>query len=73
MARVNAGAIGVWQTIAQKAFSGNQRIMRGKPRCTASTGVPVHAAKVGTLNWDVTNSDAYICTVATGTWVKLNA
>ena len=34
---------------------------------------PDYAAKVGTLCWDVTNSNAYICTVAAGTWVKLNA
>lgn len=31
------------------------------------------AAPVGTICWDSTNSNAYICTVATGTWVKINA
>ena len=64
---------GVWQTIAQKAFRGNQRIMRGKPHCTVSTGAPTHSTKIGTLNWDITNSDAYIATDAAGTWVKINA
>jgi len=34
---------------------------------------PDYAAKVGTLCWDVTNSNAYICKDAAGTWVKLNA
>jgi len=30
-------------------------------------------APVGTLCWDVTNSNGYICTVANTTWVKINA
>lgn len=64
---------GTWGAIVKKAFSGNQRIKAGRPRLIVSTGAPSGAQPVGTLCWDKTNSDAYICTVATGTWVKINA
>ena len=64
---------GIWKKIVMKAFSGNKRIHAGKPRIIISAAAPDCAAKVGTLCWDKTNSDAYICTVATGTWVKINA
>lgn len=65
---------GAWNKIIDKAFVGNKRIKAGKPRIILSTaGVPDCAAKVGTLCWDSTNSNAYICTVAAGTWVKINA
>ncbi len=72
MARVHAGPT-AFQIIVKKAFAGNTGIKIGKPEVEASTGAPSHAAKVGTLCWDKTNADAYICTVATGTWVKINA
>lgn len=62
-----------WNEIVQKAFVGNKGVKIGNPNCVVSAGVPDEAAKVGTLCWDSTNSDAYICTVASGTWVKINA
>lgn len=63
-----------WTSIVNKAFAGNKRIKTGKPRViTSLLGVPDCAATVGTLCWDEANSNAYICTVATGTWVKINA
>jgi hypothetical protein len=67
------GSAGVWQAIVNKAFKHNGGIMRGHPHIFVTDGVPDCAAKVGTLVWDVTNSNAYICTVATGTYVKINA
>ena len=73
MAVVKGSTPGIWQAICKKAFVGNGAMMHGSPACTMSTGAPNHAAPVGTLDWDVTNSNAYICTVASGTWVKINA
>lgn len=62
-----------WEAIINKAFYGNRKIKKGKPTVVVAAGVPNVAALVGTLCWDETNSDAYICTVASGTWVKINA
>lgn len=64
---------GAWGAIVKKAFWGNPRILAGRPEIIVSTGVPDCAAKVGTLCWDAGNENAYICTVASGTWVKINA
>jgi len=67
------GSLGVWKAIIKKAFPGNKRIKVGKPRIiVSSSGVPDIASKVGTLCWDAVNSNAYICTQAAGTWVKIN-
>jgi len=71
--RSQADSWGVWGAIIDKAFHGNKRIKAGKPRLFVSAAAPDCAAKVGTLCWDKTNRNAYICTVATGTWVKINA
>ena len=67
--------VGGWEAIVAKAFSGNQRIRGGKPRVIVKsvTGAPDMAAKVGTLCWNSYDTNAYICTVAAGTWVKINA
>lgn len=80
MARTIGGAT-AWDYIVKIAFPGNQRIKGGKPRVVVSNAVPDFAAKVGTLclytkgqgGPTSTYNDAYICTVATGTWVKINA
>ena len=37
------------------------------------TGAPSSAAPVGALCWNSFDGDAYVCTVAAGTWVKINA
>jgi len=62
-----------WKKVVDKAFYGNAGIKIGRPDVRVSTAAPSGAAKVGTLWWDSTNSDAYICTVSSGTWVKINA
>lgn len=69
----HVGGNKAWEQIVKKAFSGNKSIKHGNPDTVISAGVPNAAAKVGTLCWDKTNSDSYICTVAAGTWVKINA
>jgi hypothetical protein len=64
-----------FNAIVDKAFYGNPRIKAGRPECIikTTTGAPSSAAKVGTLCWNSYDEDAYICTVATGTWVQINA
>ena len=65
--------VGPWGQIVEKAFKGNQRIKTGRPRIIVSAAAPDCASPVGGLCWDKTNKNAYICTVAAGTWVKINA
>lgn len=63
-----------WGAILNKAFTNNKNIRTGRPTVIVTDGTPAGtAAKVGVLAWDKTNSNAYICTVASGTWVKINA
>ncbi|OQB06998.1 MAG: hypothetical protein BWY21_01804 [Parcubacteria group bacterium ADurb.Bin216] len=64
-----------WDEIVKKAFKNNQKIAKGHPQCIikTTTGAPSSAAKIGTLCWNSYDSDAYVCTVAAGTWVKINA
>lgn len=62
-----------WKKVVDKAFKANQKVKTGNPNVVLCAGVPDFAALVGTLCWDSTNLDAYICTVAAGTWVKINA
>ena len=60
--------------IEVKAFAGRRgAIGNALVIKKATTGAPSSAAKVGTLCWNSYDSDAYICTVAAGTWVKVNA
>jgi hypothetical protein len=69
-----AGQVGRFTALANVSFAGNKGILRGKPNVMVSNGAPASFnAPVGTLCWDVTNSDGYICTVANTTWVKINA
>jgi len=58
--------------ILNKAFEGRKEIWRNIQLKT-TTGAPDTAARVGTLLWNSFDGDAYICTVASGTWVKINA
>ena len=67
------GSAGVWRAIVNKAFQFNKGIMHGNPNIIVSAGVPNTNEALGTLCWDVTNSDAYIATDGAGTWVKINA
>ena len=67
------GGSTAWEAIIRKAFPGNRRIQTGRPRIVTGSGAPTFAAKVGTLAWDAVGLNAYICTVASGTWVKINA
>lgn len=73
MVAIVGGNSPAWKKVVEKAFIGNRKIAIGNPNVVIAAGVPNVAAKVGTLCWDKTNSDAYICTVAAGTWVKINA
>lgn len=66
---------GLWKVIVEKAFKGNIGISKGVPNIITKTdtGAPAGAAPVGTLCWNTYDTDAYVCTVASGTWVKINA
>jgi hypothetical protein len=69
-----SGQMGAWNNIVKKAFTFNKKIRNGRPGCVTCDGAPTgFEAAVGTLCWDEHNSNAYICTVKTGTWVKINA
>jgi len=63
-------AMSIKAKIINKAFAGRADIWQN---CIKGSGAPSSAAPVGTLYWDITNENADICTVATGTWVKINA
>ena len=45
----------------------------GGPSIEVSAGVPSGARVKGSLVIDITNAELYICTVATGTYVKVGA
>lgn len=63
-------------TTMEKIFikTGMKSFNNMKKRCFQSAGVPGGTAMAkGDLCWDYTNSDAYICTVAATTVVKINA
>ena len=67
-----------WDALVKKSFAANQGIRHGNPDVIKHDGPPHQqiGAKVGTLAWDYTNSDGYICTVAhatAATFVKINA
>jgi len=59
-----------YREILRKAFGGRANIF---DNVIISTAAPTSANKIGTLCWDKTNENAYICTVAAGTWVAINA
>jgi len=65
-----------WGAIVDKAFYGNKRIAVGRPHvmvvANAASNVP-DPCPVGTLIWDPATDNAYICTVANTTLVKINA
>lgn len=64
-----------WSAIINKAFTYNKKIKSGRPKVLVYSATPNAAvtASVGTLCWDVGGEDAYICTAAPSTWVKINA
>lgn len=68
-----------WGAIVNTSFQHNQGIRHGNPAVQEGDGAPASAigGVVGSLYWDETNSDGYICTVAgaasAATWVKINA
>lgn len=66
--------MGLKAAIEIKAFVGRRGVLGNVDIIKkTTTGAPSSAAKVGTLCWNTYDEDAYICTVASGTWVKLNA
>ncbi|MGW8178097.1 MAG: hypothetical protein ACWGQW_04790 [bacterium] len=61
--------------IENKAFAGRYGSL-GKVNIIlkTTTGAPSgYTCPVGTLCWNSFDGDAYICTVASTTWVKINA
>lgn len=64
-----------WENIVRKAFEDNQMIRHGNPKVIMNDGSPNTSvtAPIGTLCWDYTNSDSYINTDGSTTWVKINA
>lgn len=66
-----------WWSIVNKAFPQNQRISSGRPEIIikSDTGAPAAAlgVKVGLLCWNSLDKDAYVCTVKSTTWLKINA
>jgi len=66
--------MGLKTAIEVKAFAGRRGALGKVPIIKkTTTGAPSSANKVGTLCWNTFDGDAYICTVAAGTWVKINA
>ena len=68
----------VWNSIVKKAFIGNRGIKHGNPTVLVTAGAPSTSGNaVGTLAWDKSSSDAYVCTVKSAssgdTWVQINA
>ena len=60
-------------SIINKAFIGRKNVFSNILEKT-TTGAPSgYTAPVGTLCWNSYDLDAYICTVASTTWVKINA
>jgi len=58
----------------KKAFpSGLNRIVGRDIRVKTTTGAPSTAAPVGTIVWNSYDLMGYICTVSSGTYVKLHA
>jgi len=64
-----------WAAIVNKAFSGNKKIKGGRPKVVVYSATPnaVITAPVGTLCWDITNSNAYINTDGATAWIVINA
>lgn len=76
-AQVNSPGLHPWRTVVKKAFVENGGILHGNPNVivSAGTGSPngIISGVVGLLCYNVTDGDAYICTAAPSTWVKINA
>ena len=63
----------IYRNIVEKITGDRRADLRRNVMLKTTTGAPSDAAPVGTLLWNSYDLDAYICTVASGTWVKLNA
>jgi len=74
---LSTGSYQAWRQFCNVVFGGRYLpFPRGpnRPAFTTKASVPNgEDAPLGTLVWDSTNSDGYICTVITGTYVKMNA
>lgn len=66
--------MGLKYAIEQKAFGGRRGVLGNVIIISkATTGAPTSAAPKGTLLYNTFDDDVYLCTDATGTWVKINA
>ena len=74
---LSIGSYQAWRQFCDVVFGGRYLpFPRGSkaPSFTTKAGVPNGEDNhLGALVYDSTNSDGYICTVITGTYVKLNA
>jgi len=65
--------VGVRHAIVNKAFGGRPNIFSRVIVTTASPNGIVTSGYVGCLAWDETNTNAYINTDTSTTWVLINA
>jgi hypothetical protein len=63
----------VYRSIVQKITGDRRADLRRRCIVKSTTGAPSSAAPLGTLCWNAYDENAYICTVISGTWVKINA
>lgn len=67
----------VWKKVFNKVGKGRhlrpKRNIFQNCRIKTTTGAPSDASPVGTLLYNSYDDDCYVCTVAAGTWVKINA
>jgi hypothetical protein len=59
--------------VARKKVFGGRRDPFKMAKKWGTTGAPTGAHKLGGLVYNTVDGDYYICTVATGTYVKINA
>lgn len=63
----------VWDVIVESAFPDNKGIKIGNPNCIiADTPNGNETAPQGTLCWDSTNSNVWVNTDGSTTWVQLS-
>jgi hypothetical protein len=69
----SVGNNSVYKNIVEKITGDRHANLKRRCIVWGTTGAPTQAAPLGTLCWNAVDGDAYICTVISGTWVKLNA
>ena len=62
----------VYNKIVAKITGDNRADLRRRCIVWDTTGAPSQAAPLGTLCWNSVDSEAYICSVISGTYIKLH-